>query len=719
MQINRFIATVFFVALATHVARAADAPPAVKLPAAKTAPAVEGTIDTSWADAAELHLAYDFTYRRPASDPATARITQDGSYLYIAFHVVTHAAVTATQHTNGSSVLSDDYVGAYLDPQGVRGYSYAFFANPIGTRYQTSSENSAYAPEWTAVAKTTAEGYDVTMRIPLSIIRSGGSHDWRMQFVRFSQATNSLDIWAYSPTATSASDPAFIGDVDGVGIAAAGVKTTSAKNPPRVQVYGLGEATSSVNGGSTSRVGADFSLPIDATASIVGTLHPDYSNVEADQQTISPTAFARQYYEVRPFFTQLSSFFNGHLSCNNCPQTLYTPAIPTFSQGYGLEGTQGRFSFAAFDALGYARTDAAQTLNYQYEDPQKVIAVDAQRVAADAYGLNDDTSSLNGGYLNQHTHFGIYTNNAFESGSLVTNNGYGQYHDGGIVYAAATTTAVAGFQNIGSQFSPIDGYVAQNNIYGYQVYAQHQFNFSPSFWLHDILFADYDARYWTRTGELSQTDQSPQINFDLKDLLSIHFFAGSNGVLTQSGQFLPFNGSGFFVGYRVNTNTPTYVTNNSGTYFNGHLDAWTYLTTLPVTRRMHLTLETDEDKYSTAFAGEQSTNQWLERTSFDWQPNKDLQFDLGIRRIIGANLPNAFQPVTYGNILDQSSACSIVQGNPYNPGCFVNAGNVSVAVHYLRNRNEFYFVYGNANNLTTQPALFFKWIRYIGAQKGQ
>jgi hypothetical protein len=48
----------------------------------------------------------------------------------------------------------------------------------------------------------------------------------------------------------------------------------------------------------------------------------------------------------------------------------------------------------------------------------------------------------------------------------------------------------------------------------------------------------------------------------------------------------------------------------------------------------------------------------------------------------------------------------------------VNAGNVSVAAHFLFSRNEFYLVYGNANNLSTEPALFFKWIRYVGAEKG-
>ena len=43
----------------------------------------------------------------------------------------------------------------------------------------------------------------------------------------------------------------------------------------------------------------------------------------------------------------------------------------------------------------------------------------------------------------------------------------------------------------------------------------------------------------------------------------------------------------------------------------------------------------------------------------------------------------------------------------------------AVAFHYLRRSNEFYFVYGDPNSLSTTPALFLKWIRYVGAPKGR
>ncbi len=682
-------ATMFPLALSSLLMCSAAPPASVDMPPTLTlspaiAPVINGVVNQSWDAAAAVHLDHDFTYRRASATQEMVRVTQDGAALYVAFEVTQKSVPIANQHSNGSSVLNDDYVGVYLSPRGTQGFSYAFFANSIGARYQTSSENTAYSPEWTAIAHATPSGYVVTMGIPLSIIRSDGSHRWRVQFVRFSQATGSLDVWAYSPVAISASDPTFFGWVNGIGVAPAGLRSTSTRNPARVQLYALSESTSAKNGGSTSRVGADFSLPLSPNASLVGALHPDYSSVESDQQSIAPSAFARQYNEVRPFFTQIAGNFYQNFICISCPLTLYTPAIPTFSQGYGVEGNQGRVTFAAFDALGFARTDQAEAANYDYEDPRQQYGIDAERVAVGAFGLNDYTASLGMGYINQHTHFGIYSNNIVESGSLVTDGAQAQDREYGLLYSTATSTFLVGVQRIGDQFDPLDGYVAQNDIRGYQSLLQQRFTFTPAFWVHDINVTNYYARYDNHLGLLAQTDEKPRIEVDLKNLLTVTVFASSQGIRTVKDELLPFNGNGLNFGYRENTNTPSYVQYTGGPYNHGELNAWTYLTTLPVTRRIHFALEADQDKYLTTHPGELSTDQWLERASIDWQPNKVWQFDLGARRIIGANLPDAFQTPTYESIYTPASTCDIATGNPFQPGCFIDAGNVSLALHCLR-----------------------------------
>jgi hypothetical protein len=697
-------------AIATRAALAADAGASIDLPVLTGPPAVDGKIDATWQKAATLSLDTDFTNHRAASEPTRVYAAQDGDEIDVAFDVSQKEAQTASQETNSSSVQGDDYVGVYLFPQGARGIAYSFIANPRGARYQTSSENTAYTPQWIAVGRATGGGYAVTMRIPLRIIRSGGSTSWRAQFVRATVATNSVNVWTYDPRATYPTDPTYAGTLTDVG-GAGKVALASARPQPRLQAYALSESTSKANGGSTSRIGADFAVPIAPTVSFVGTLHPDYSNVEIDQQTISPSAFARQYQEIRPFFTQAASYFNEHLACLNCPQTLYTPSIPTFGQGYAVEGTHGYASFAAFDTIGDNRNDAAQSINYNFENTNEAFGVNLQHVAVSAYGQSDVTTTLNLGYQDNQTHTFSYLNMGQDRGSLVTDASLGNYLETGFGYGDATSTYGLSLQQIGAQFDPLDGFVSQPDIYGYESVAQKTFNFAAHTILHDISATAFYARYNNHADLLSQTDASTQVNVDLKDLLSVHLFLSTTGVRTFDNEFLPFNGNGAMFGYRLNTSTPTYVMYSGGNYYHGELDSWSYVTTLPVARKVHLVLEADEGQYTTEWAGEQSTRQWLERAAVDWQFSRDASFDLGVRRIIGGNLPNSFQPLSYGN----TSVCFF---NPYNPGCFINAGNVTAAFHFLTAKNEFYVVYGNADSLSTEPSLFLKWIRYIGAPKG-
>ncbi len=654
---------------------------------------MNGTIDDSWASGAHLTLSEDFTNRRPSSEATSVVIARDGDSIDIAFDARQREPQIATQHTNSSAVTSDDYVGVYFWPQGSHGFTYGFASNPRGARYQGSSENSAYAPQWTAVAKSDADGYTVTMRIPLRLIRSGGSNVWRVQFVRQVVATNSVDVWKYSPAATSVTDPVAAGTISNFLVTSA-----SSRPKPRAQIYALGEATNAANGGSTSRLGADFSLPVTPTSSLVASIHPDFSNVEVDQQTISPTPFAYQYSEVRPFFTQVGQSFDHLFSCTNCPTLLYTPSIPTFRDAYAYEGTQGPLSFGAFDAVGVGRDDAAEALNYSEQTSRYADQFSVQHESVDATGgINDDTTIFTGGYQNRNTHAFVYANGAIDRGSLITSPGDANYLEVGAGAATSTQTYGITYQQVGAQFSPLDGFVAQNDITGYEGFYNKTFNFGEQDVLHDISVNAFGAEYRNRYALRAQEDASEQINFDLRDLATVHVYSGESAVRIEQGQFLPYDGNGALIGYKFQTATPSYVQYTGGPYYHGKLNAWSYVTTLPVAPRVHLRLESDEDQYLTHALAEAGSSYWLDRASLDWQLSRDASFDVGARRLVGTPLPGAFG---------------------FSPGLPAGAGNITAAFHLLQQKNEFYFVYGDPNSLTTKPALYFKWIRYIGAPKG-
>ena len=175
------------------------------------------------------------------------------------------------------------------------------------------------------------------------MLRNAHGGDWNAQFVRYVHATGEQQVWSYdkvqmSPDRYGNADYAHAGTIE-IPQAHRRRRRVPSRAPA---LYALGEAASKTIGGSTSRVGADLSIPITPTASFYSTFHPDYSNVELDQQSISPTVYQRYYNEVRPFFTQAANFYN-QFNCDACPdvQALYTPAIPTPREGYAVEGKAG------------------------------------------------------------------------------------------------------------------------------------------------------------------------------------------------------------------------------------------------------------------------------------------------------------------------------------------------------------------------------------------
>lgn len=67
-------------------------------------------------------------------------------------------------------------------------------------------------------------------------------------------------------------------------------------------------------------------------------------------------------------------------------------------------------------------------------------------------------------------------------------------------------------------------------------------------------------------------------------------------------------------------------------------------TTLRAGSRGLLTLGINRVAYNPTVSLDPAAVQLLEHAGFDWQFSRNASFDLGVRRIIGSNLPNAFQP---------------------------------------------------------------------------
>jgi hypothetical protein len=669
------------------------------VPAAKSTPQLSPEVASAWPGDA-LPLARDVVHGRAATEATQVHAESDGTFLYVRFDVTQSEAVVASQHSDDIGQGSDDAVWVDLWPTGPNGFFYQFQATPNGTHYESSSENTAFAPHWESYGATTAHGYVVTMAIPLKVIRGAHSGSWLVQFVRYTHATGEEDVWSFDSSQTNPDDVVRAGNVSLI------TSVTPKRPTARAAIYALGLDTTPAYGGPTSRVGADISIPITPTASFFTTLHPDYSNVELDQQSISPTVYQRIYSEVRPFFTQAANFY-GNFNCDVCSgyhTILYTPDIPTPSEGYAIEGKQGNVGFAGFDSIGDQRTDIASALDYN--SPNQEWGSSFERVQANLPGLSDVTNELGVSWWDRKF-TSLYINTGAETGSDVADPSQAKFIDMGGGYGNQHFALFGSVRNYGADFDPYDGIDPHPGIAGYGLYSAYIWNPKNSPFS-AIGVAGFLDRYQGPQYGQAQSDNSIQADFLTKTSWDLQLFSGSNywrfgSVLTPISQNAGFSltyhsGSqtdnpGNFP-YHGSSATPTNITYNTGAYGDGRLDTWFRTSTIRIGNRGALSLAVDDT--AQWFYGKSPDNvQWFDSISYSYQINRNSSLGIGVRRVIG--LPP--QPNGGGN-------------------CEGTCSNVSVAYHLRLRDYEFYLAYGDPNTLTTVPQGIFKVIFYAGGQKG-
>jgi hypothetical protein len=666
---------------------------------------------TSWSDVPSLTLAWDVVRSRTNDEPTTVRVASDARYLYVRFDATQTEPVFATQHSNDTitggsqgnngslSWSADDAVWVDLWPTGAAGFEYQFEANPNGSHNESSTENAAFAPQWESHGVLHDGGYTVTMAIPLDVIHGAHSGTWRAQFIRYVRASGAEYVWSYD---AAQSNP---DDVSRAGALSVAVSGRAPLPKPRAAFYGLGSLASSPAGGSTSRVGTDFSIPVTPTAAVFATLHPDFSNVELDQQTISPTVYQRQYSEVRPFFTQAASYYDN-FNCAACVYhtTLYTPAIPTFAQGYAFEGKQGQFGFAGFDAIGDGRSDIASALNYTSPDTQWRGSF--QHVITDLPNLIDTSNEIGVNWSNLK-YTSAYANLSTENGTDVANPGQATAYDVGGGYGSPHFALYGSARSIGSEFNPVDGFVAHSGVAGYALYSARIWTFTPSSALASMGISAFLDRYQGPAYGSAQSDN--QVLFDLltKSAWDLQLYSGSDywrfgdtlEPISQNAGFsltyhsgLQTNNSGNFPTHGTSA-TPTQIQYATGRYGDGRLDTWFRTSTIRVGDRGTLTFTLDNT--SQWLPTGPDNIQWFDGVAYSYQISRESSFAVGLRRVTG--MPP--QPNGGGNC---EGVCS----------------NVSIAYHMRLRNEEIYLAYGNPNTLTTIPQALLKVLFYVGGQKG-
>ena len=634
----------------------------ISAPAAAADPVATASLSAPvWQGAVTATGFTDLTTRKPAALATTAYLLYDDHNLYVAFKADQDGVpIHANQTTNGVGLGQDDAVGVGIDTSGSGSQVYYFEATPKGTRYQQSNESTRYAPPWQAVTSVQGSVWTATFVIPLKDLRaSGGKHQtWRFNFIRIVAGVGDHYTWAYDGLMQDGQPPAYPFFTDTrwwPALSGLDLPATAARPQPRAEIYGLEsvgrdrsvfqQTNQTFAAQSVRHYGVDFVYPVASTVAFVGTLNPDFSNVEVDQQTIVPQEFQLNLAEYRPFFAQGAQFFNPtsvplNFSFGTPDSVLYTPSFGTFDRAFKLEGTQGAQQFGVMELRGLTQAgdpldDEAFGFKHALSDRTFLYWLDG--VLAHHGGVGNDTtyeSGLAGRNLKSDIVWGY--DQIFEDRRIIADPSqtfaYGR--TGFIDDHRPNYEWYLGYQDISPGYAPLDGFTDYDDARG-PAFSTDFTTTTPGLKSWNGFFTV--DRYLARSGRPHAVDFFGTTDFTTNNLIHITLQQQTSSFddpVQTGGANLPFHQSTAIVGYRDGTSAPIDFSYGAGPFSTFYLQQFNLSTTKPLGSRFNVSVVYAGTHERSAAIG--VDGQILRSLTFGTSFGPDANLSLSVRSINGA-----------------------------------------------------------------------------------
>lgn len=614
-----------------------------------------------------------------------AYLLYDDRNLYVAFHVEQPGVpIVAQQTTNNVGFGLDDFVGVAIDSSGAGNQVYFFETTPRAVRYQQASENTRYLARWQSATEVDGQAWNAVLVIPLNAMRlPPGKHStWRFNFIRAVAAQGEHYTWAYNGLMLDGpvghAWPSFGDARYWPAITLDGLATTTevARPKPRTEIYALGSGGSDRNRfqqadgtfapQSVRASGIDFTVPLTNTINAVGTINPDFSNVEIDQQTIAPQEFQRQLQERRPFFAQGASYlspsgvgFSSPTSPNNL--VFYSPRIGPFDRGAKIEGSYGLQSFGLLGFRGFDQTTGNEfddvAFGYRHAPADQSLYYWVDGVAAH-HSLAGDDATTDVGISGRNVKSGFQWGDAqmFEHGSWVRVTRVAHSSNTYIALNKPNWFSAIGYNDVSPNYNPIDGLTFNSDIRGMQGFAQ---TLGSTRWAknYSVLF-NFD-RWFDRSGAVHEADTQALLSTTFNNGFSINNLGPNVGILRsyelpanadcggpivgtssftgfpcyRNGRDQRFNLFQVALGYRDGTPKPTDVSYSVGPFGNNDTRIYSLTTSRPI-GSYSLGVEYD-GTYERAFGAGVLDSQWLRRISLGKSLGAESNLSVSVRAING------------------------------------------------------------------------------------
>jgi hypothetical protein len=312
-----------------------------------TAPLIDGRLDDpAWADA---EVATEFVQRRPvpgavAALRTEARVLYDARALYVGVRALDPepARILAPWPRRDDEITSD-WIFVEIDSRHDRRTAVSLGVNPRGvqvdgTFFNDIEYDTAWDAVWQSAARVDEGGWSVEYRIPFSQLpyTAGGSASadgstdavWGFNVYRHTPHRGETSNW--SPRLPSLAGvvsrfnelrlrvPARPARLEAAPYAATTATRVPGRNP-------LAESQS-------FSAGADIKAALGPAFRLAATVHPDFSQVEADPSEVNLTSFETFFSERRPLFVESGSLLH------------FDSSLPLVTRGNSFQSEQPYYS---------------------------------------------------------------------------------------------------------------------------------------------------------------------------------------------------------------------------------------------------------------------------------------------------------------------------------------------------------------------------------------
>lgn len=319
--------------------------------------------EAAWDRALIIDLEYE---TRPAENTdapveTIGMVTYDERFVYVAFKAKDPEPQKIRAHlSDRDTAWSDDWVGIVLDTFNDERRAFEFFVNPLGVQMDmlnddvTGREDSAWDAIWSSAGRVTEEGYVVEVAIPFYSLRFPAGHEaqtWGVDLMRNYPRSDRVRIRSQPEDRDRNCYLCQISKMRGFENVTPGrnIEIVPTMVSTRVDERQDSGSTQLAEGDPDSDFGLTGKWGITPNLTFLGTINPDFSQVEADVAQLDVNSqFALFFPERRPFFMDGADFFDTPLNA------VFTRNVADPDWGLKLTGkmsANGVGVFAAQDTI--------------------------------------------------------------------------------------------------------------------------------------------------------------------------------------------------------------------------------------------------------------------------------------------------------------------------------------------------------------------------------